>query len=358
MECTLQRTVPRVVASVFFFQAEDGIRDSSVTGVQTCALPISSLAALLVREPRDVLGPHAQRRLAVEAVARRIEAEPSHGFASDEPRERYPWIVGGDARGIGAGRYVKAGIEHARDRWGGLGSPKPVALDEIFSLIRHAMLHGDAAAERCDAFDRLVRNRLRVVEEPVEARERNVLVDHLERIEGARDRLVIGRMQAPRPAVLGEDAHHLLEFVLHLRRHVGTRLTEVLEVGGREYQHLAGAVVTEVVVALLVFRGFRPVQEVRFLALRLLGQHSVSDPDGEVARFAELADDFVVFRVVLETAPRVDGPGHAEAVELAHGVAPGGGGAVIRGIPAAGPARPRAGGGGCRESDPAQRGAP
>src|SRR4029077_21295975 len=27
--------------SCFFFQAEDGIRDSSVTGVQTCALPIS-----------------------------------------------------------------------------------------------------------------------------------------------------------------------------------------------------------------------------------------------------------------------------------------------------------------------------
>src|SRR5260370_39832143 len=26
----------------FFFQAEDGIRDSSVTGVQTCALPISA----------------------------------------------------------------------------------------------------------------------------------------------------------------------------------------------------------------------------------------------------------------------------------------------------------------------------
>src|SRR5256885_9975918 len=27
---------------VFFFQAEDGIRDYKVTGVQTCALPISS----------------------------------------------------------------------------------------------------------------------------------------------------------------------------------------------------------------------------------------------------------------------------------------------------------------------------
>src|SRR2546430_12504323 len=28
--------------SVFFFQAEDGIRDLTVTGVQTCALPISA----------------------------------------------------------------------------------------------------------------------------------------------------------------------------------------------------------------------------------------------------------------------------------------------------------------------------
>src|SRR2546430_15656905 len=28
-------------ASFFFFQAEDGIRDLTVTGVQTCALPIS-----------------------------------------------------------------------------------------------------------------------------------------------------------------------------------------------------------------------------------------------------------------------------------------------------------------------------
>src|SRR5207253_6612837 len=27
----------------FFFQAEDGIRDGHVTGVQTCALPISSV---------------------------------------------------------------------------------------------------------------------------------------------------------------------------------------------------------------------------------------------------------------------------------------------------------------------------
>src|SRR5256884_6796851 len=34
---------------VFFFQAEDGIRDVAVTGVQTCALPISLSGKALVR---------------------------------------------------------------------------------------------------------------------------------------------------------------------------------------------------------------------------------------------------------------------------------------------------------------------
>src|SRR5207253_6047476 len=33
-----------VVFFVFFFQAEDGIRDGHVTGVQTCALPILKVA--------------------------------------------------------------------------------------------------------------------------------------------------------------------------------------------------------------------------------------------------------------------------------------------------------------------------
>src|SRR2546422_11778409 len=35
--------VPVLRIFFFFFQAEDGIRDVAVTGVQTCALPISSL---------------------------------------------------------------------------------------------------------------------------------------------------------------------------------------------------------------------------------------------------------------------------------------------------------------------------
>src|SRR2546422_3465027 len=36
----------------FFFQAEDGIRDVAVTGVQTCALPISGSRSMRPRNAR------------------------------------------------------------------------------------------------------------------------------------------------------------------------------------------------------------------------------------------------------------------------------------------------------------------
>src|SRR2546430_4543543 len=40
---------------VFFFQAEDGIRDLTVTGVQTCALPICEAVGALVAHFHQVL---------------------------------------------------------------------------------------------------------------------------------------------------------------------------------------------------------------------------------------------------------------------------------------------------------------
>src|SRR5260363_147417 len=46
--------------SIFFFQAEDGIRCDLVTGVQTCALPIYLLAAELGIDQR--CAPHMRQR--------------------------------------------------------------------------------------------------------------------------------------------------------------------------------------------------------------------------------------------------------------------------------------------------------
>src|SRR5688500_19961584 len=53
----------------FFFQAEDGIRDYKVTGVQTCALPIS-------QAPRFILAPRV-------AKFRRNRNISSHAVTSD-----------------------------------------------------------------------------------------------------------------------------------------------------------------------------------------------------------------------------------------------------------------------------------
>src|SRR3989449_4217065 len=54
----------------FFFQAEDGIRDVAVTGVQTCALPISHGLAGIVIE-------HHRRRLKGRATRITIDLDPT-----------------------------------------------------------------------------------------------------------------------------------------------------------------------------------------------------------------------------------------------------------------------------------------
>src|SRR5262249_15787412 len=61
------------------------------------------LPALLVGEPGHVLSPHAQRGLAIEAVALRINPQAGYRPARRQPGERDPGIIGGNAGGIGAG---------------------------------------------------------------------------------------------------------------------------------------------------------------------------------------------------------------------------------------------------------------
>src|SRR6266542_1027379 len=78
-----------MVEGFFFFQAEDGIRDATVTGVQTCALPISRRAVLAAEvelaETRDAGGcPHLDVALAPPVDV--CPGEPS-GVAAEARRE-------------------------------------------------------------------------------------------------------------------------------------------------------------------------------------------------------------------------------------------------------------------------------
>src|SRR2546430_15918238 len=77
----------------FFFQAEDGIRDLTVTGVQTCALPISrsgdALSDAADRRAEAAPRPHGDRRREGPARrgARRGARRRAGGVADREPRD-------------------------------------------------------------------------------------------------------------------------------------------------------------------------------------------------------------------------------------------------------------------------------
>src|SRR5699024_12079365 len=93
---------------VFFFQAEDGIRDRNVTGVQTCALPISSYGEYDIQiEVRDgngnlvgVCNDYVDGSISFNADASDVEASsfqvPWSSPRSEERRVgkecRYGWV--------------------------------------------------------------------------------------------------------------------------------------------------------------------------------------------------------------------------------------------------------------------------
>src|SRR5438128_12690722 len=67
----------------FFFQAEDGIRDATVTGVQTCALPISTAAPWCPRPAR------AAWHRAGRSEERRVGKECRSPWASYHSKKNY-----------------------------------------------------------------------------------------------------------------------------------------------------------------------------------------------------------------------------------------------------------------------------
>src|SRR6266568_1216104 len=86
---------------VFFFQAEDGIRDGTVTGVQTCALPIFaerlSFAAAEPGNTDDLTG-------AIQRAEKEIGGPVRHLFHLAVPPAAFTSVVGmlGEA-GLAAG---------------------------------------------------------------------------------------------------------------------------------------------------------------------------------------------------------------------------------------------------------------
>src|SRR5256885_3080524 len=101
------RSRSRVCVEVFFFQAEDGIRDYKVTGVQTCALPISGANGVVSSAGRTALVNRAARASPSRRVRRAYERQ-GMGFMG---------LAGGGGDGLGAARSEeRRGGEECRSR--------------------------------------------------------------------------------------------------------------------------------------------------------------------------------------------------------------------------------------------------
>src|SRR5256885_5006286 len=73
--------------SIFFFQAEDGIRDYKVTGVQTCALPICTLIGKVVSDKRAKTVTVMVERRVKHPIYDKIMIKSSKYHAHDEQGE-------------------------------------------------------------------------------------------------------------------------------------------------------------------------------------------------------------------------------------------------------------------------------
>src|SRR2546427_9561717 len=83
----------RLYVFFFFFQAEDGIRDLTVTGVQTCALPILCNGCQMMSQLKDIIPgaehwPQFRRNASEQFEARTalLEVVESPSIRSEERR--------------------------------------------------------------------------------------------------------------------------------------------------------------------------------------------------------------------------------------------------------------------------------
>src|SRR2546427_6931012 len=131
-----------MLCDYFFFQAEDGIRDLTVTGVQTCALPIYRRRAVGGRDP----GRHAEAGGGVDAHRERRRAR--FGVVLRHLREPEGLAALGRERQADQPAPMR---RHKIDHLGGdlLGRADQVALVLAVLIVRH-----DDELPRADVRDR------------------------------------------------------------------------------------------------------------------------------------------------------------------------------------------------------------
>ena len=98
----------------------------------------------------------------------------------------------------------------------------------------HAVLHRNTSAQRLHTLDIAIADRLAVIEEPVQAVNRNLSIDFFMDVQSSLDRLVVCRVQTKWPPILYEVFDDGFQFAFHHGQHVRPRDKEVFEVRSGE----------------------------------------------------------------------------------------------------------------------------
>src|SRR5262249_51410105 len=110
--------------------------------------------------PTAALRVKPKRFFTTEAISVGIHRDAADGLASLQPVQRNPRVVARYSRGIRARANRDAKLQHFPHGRCALGGFPPITRNEIFTLIGHAMLNRDAAAQGLHAFEIAIGNRL------------------------------------------------------------------------------------------------------------------------------------------------------------------------------------------------------
>src|SRR5579859_2668298 len=161
-----------------------------------------SLLTIFRGEPTASHGVKLKRVPSVDAIFFRVKIQTTNCLTGDKPIQREEWVVTGDAGCIGPCSHGHTHLQHPPYWRCALRLLRAVTLNEILALESHAVLHCDATAQSLHTLDVAIRDRLAVIEEPMETVEWNFAVNFLVDVQCSRDRLVVSRMQAEWPPAL------------------------------------------------------------------------------------------------------------------------------------------------------------
>ena len=172
-----------------------------------------------------------------------------------------------------------------------------------------------------DAFEAAVGDGFAMIEEPVCSFEGDFAVHLFEHVQHAGDAFVIGRVNAERPFIGGQQRNDLFQVLLQVGREVGTGFQEIFEIRRRVNQHFSRAVAAIEIVTLAGRGQLHAAQEILFFLFGFLRENVVGHAHGHFSPLVQFLDDRVVIRVDLRSAARVHQAGEAKAIQLAHEVA-------------------------------------